>query len=58
MQVNNYGFRLITDENKNGRYDTGNYYKHRQPETILTIAPQALRANWELELTNITRKGK
>ena len=56
LQVTNYGFRLITDDNRNRKYDTGNYYEHRQPETIVTIAPQALRANWELELTNETSK--
>jgi 5-hydroxyisourate hydrolase-like protein (transthyretin family) len=58
MIPNNYGFRLITDDNKNGLYDTGNYYERRQPENIQTVAPQALRANWELELTNESKKGK
>jgi predicted secreted protein len=58
LQTTNYGFCLITDDNKNGKYDTGNYYEHRQPENILTVIPQTLRANWELELTNDSGRGK
>jgi Bacterial Ig-like domain len=58
LQVTNYGFRLITDDNNNKKYDTGNYYEHRQPENIVTVAPQTLRANWELELTNTSNKTK
>ncbi len=46
----NYGVTLIVDDNKNGVWDTGDYYKHRQPEKQQIIAPQALKANWELEL--------
>jgi hypothetical protein len=39
------------DTNKNGQYDTGDYYNKRQPETILQYAKEiTVRANWDLEL--------
>jgi uncharacterized protein (DUF2141 family) len=47
----NYGMILIEDDNNNGVWDTGDYYKHRQPEKQQVIPAQALRANWELELS-------
>jgi hypothetical protein len=47
-----YGFKAIYDPNNNGRWDTGNYLKHRQPEKIyLWGKPQQLRSNWDWEQT-------
>ena len=45
-----YILRVIIDENKNGVWDTGNYLKSVQPETVLYY-PEVieLRANWEIE---------
>ncbi len=54
--VGSYGLMLITDDNKNGVWDTGDYFKHRQPEHQQIVAPQTLKANWELELS-ITPSG-
>jgi uncharacterized protein (DUF2141 family) len=44
-----YIARLVEDRNRNGRWDTGDYFAHRQPELIFSKKLEALRANWELE---------
>lgn len=48
LDPNNYGVRIIFDENENGKWDTGNYLKKLQPEPI-TYYPDLIeiRANWE-----------
>lgn len=46
-----YTIRLIEDRNGNGRWDTGDYYAHRQPERIFIKKLDPLRANWEVETT-------
>lgn len=46
-----YTARLIEDQNRNGRWDTGDYFAHRQPEPVFTKKLDQLRANWELEVT-------
>ncbi len=46
-----YTARLIEDRNRNDRWDTGDYFAHRQPEPVFTKKLDALRANWELEVT-------
>ncbi len=46
-----YTIQLIEDRNGNGRWDTGDYYAHRQPEKIFTKKLEPLRANWEVEAT-------
>jgi hypothetical protein len=48
----NYSFRLIFDENNNGKWDTGSYFENRQPEKILNYSkPLSLRSNWEVNET-------
>lgn len=42
--------RVIHDANRNGRWDTGDYYLHRQPEANFTKKIEGLRANWELSV--------
>lgn len=44
-----YTILLIEDENGNGRWDTGNYFNHVQPERIFTKKLESLRANWVVE---------
>jgi len=45
-----YKLKAILDENKNGRWDTGNYMMHRQAEKILVLnAELDVRANWLTE---------
>jgi uncharacterized protein (DUF2141 family) len=48
----NYYVRIIYDENENGKWDTGNFLKRRQPEEVVYF-PKLLdiRANWTLNET-------
>ena len=46
-----YMVRLITDENKNGKWDTGAYLSRRQPERIFDSKVIKVRANWDNEMT-------
>ncbi|MDO9255768.1 MAG: Ig-like domain-containing protein [Bacteroidales bacterium] len=45
-----YGFKAILDVNGNGKWDTGNFIKKIQPESVL-IHPKIfeVKSNWELE---------
>ncbi len=48
-----YRLRIIIDENKNGKWDAGNFYKMSEPERIILFKSEEgkysfpLRANWE-----------
>lgn len=45
-----YYIRLVLDENNNGIWDTGNFYKKRQPEQVLYYKQGiSIRANMEVE---------
>ncbi len=46
LKPERYTLKVIVDENKNSIWDSGNYYKHRQPEKIYTKQLEALRPNW------------
>lgn len=50
LKPGSYNIRLIVDENRNGRWDAGNYFEKRQPEEILAY-PQVIniRAGWDTE---------
>jgi hypothetical protein len=44
----NYTFRIIVDNNKNGKWDTGDLLGKRQPEEVFPAAGQVLlKAGWE-----------
>lgn len=44
-----YYIRCVLDKNKNGKWDTGNLLKGRQPEEIIYFKDDInLKANWEL----------
>lgn len=43
-----YKLKIITDQNRNGKWDTGNYNQQLQPEPILIQELEQLRANWDL----------
>ncbi len=47
-----YKIKMIRDSNKNGKWDTGNYLKHIQPEGI-EFYPEdiTVRANWDVEVS-------
>lgn len=45
-----YSARCFRDENGNGIWDSGDYEKSIQPETMLRfLVPQKVRANWDIE---------
>ena len=45
-----YKIKVILDKNKNGRWDTGDYYKNLQPEPVYYLPTVIeIRSNWELE---------
>jgi hypothetical protein len=51
LRPGNYSLKLVEDMNNNGRWDTGNYLEHRQPEKIYNYAEEiVLRANWDLDV--------
>jgi hypothetical protein len=44
-----YTARLILDTNGNGKWDTGRYIKHIQPERVIPFTKEInLKANWEM----------
>ena len=48
--VGKYYVRIIYDDNKNGKWDSGNVKKRIQPENIWVYPKQiTLRSNWEAE---------
>lgn len=57
MPASTYGIRIIKDENGNGKWDTGSYWKRLQPEyaTFLHPAPDKenveLKVGWDVELS-------
>ncbi len=50
LEPGKYQLVAIEDRNGNGRYDTGDYWKHRQPERMAEKVPEELRPNWEVEV--------
>jgi hypothetical protein len=47
-----YRIKAITDENNNGRWDTGNYLRNKQPEDVLFFNETiTIRANWFVDQT-------
>lgn len=50
LQPMEYRFRMIYDENNNGKWDTGNYMEGRQPERVVYFPEKMnVRSNWDLE---------
>lgn len=51
LEPGKYKFKVIVDKNKNGKWDTGNFFKKHQPEAVFYYPKTAdVRANWEVEL--------
>jgi len=51
-----YSVRIVVDENKNGKWDTGNFLKKQQPETVQYFDKEiVIRANWEENETFILK---
>jgi uncharacterized protein (DUF2141 family) len=50
LQPKSYRIKVIRDENKNGKWDTGNYLKKKQPEKVFYYKQNiTVRANWDVE---------
>ena len=46
-----YRLKLIYDDNKNGKWDSGNYLQHLQPEKVIYNSELInIRSNWDAEL--------
>jgi uncharacterized protein (DUF2141 family) len=46
-----YRLKLIADENKNGKWDSGNYLQHKQPERVIYyINPVKMRSGWDMDV--------
>ena len=46
-----YMIRILIDENENGKWDTGNYAEHIQPEQFIYYMGKInVRANWEIKV--------
>ncbi len=46
-----YEVEIIEDLDGNGKWTTGNYDEHRQPERLFRESLEQLRANWELDVS-------
>ena len=45
-----YEIRILFDNNKNGKWDPGNYEKKIQPEKVISLAQKlSIRADWDNE---------
>lgn len=52
MQPGDYTFRYIIDENKDGRWTTGDIFKGIPAEQMIWFEePTTVRANWDIEVT-------
>lgn len=51
LKPGNYGMRIIRDENKNGKWDPGNFFTKKQPEKVIPYSAEiVLKAGWENEI--------
>lgn len=51
LGASTFALRLVFDENKNGKWDTGHYLRRQQPERV-KVYPENVqsRLNWEVEI--------
>jgi hypothetical protein len=50
LPAGEYSFRITEDRNNNLRWDTGDYWKHRQPERIFFyLGAITIRENWDVD---------
>ena len=51
MDPGEYEIRILFDDNKNGKWDPGNYKEKRQPEKAVTLEKKiTIKANWDNEV--------
>jgi uncharacterized protein (DUF2141 family) len=52
LQPNMFTIRIIYDENKNGKWDTGSFLQRKQPEKVYYFPTEIdVRANWDVDQT-------
>ena len=51
LRPGNYTLVVIHDRNHNKRWDPVDYLKKREPEAIMQLQMEQLRANWDLDVT-------
>jgi len=51
IELGNYSVNIIKDNNKNGKWDTGNYDRKSQPESVFTRTLKEVIAGWDVEST-------
>lgn len=52
LEPGDYYIKLFIDKNRNGKWDTGNYFKNLQPEQVFYYPKKlTLIKNWEIEET-------
>ncbi|MFT4533702.1 MAG: hypothetical protein ACI9P5_001053 [Saprospiraceae bacterium] len=56
LPVSTYNVHLIKDENRDGKWTTGDYWAGKQPELLKKFELEKLRENWDLE-ANISWDG-
>ena len=50
LKPGSYLLKAIYDQNNNGKWDTGKYIKHQQPEKVIYFPDKiTIRANWDVE---------
>jgi len=50
LRPGEYKIKAVTDKNRNGKWDTGDYLKKRQPERVYFMSEAVkIRANWDVE---------
>ncbi len=56
LRSGSYTFKVIHDENQNGRWDVGDLKTRQQPERVdIYSSPSKIRANWEVEVQLIPK---
>jgi hypothetical protein len=51
LEPSRYLLKMVADTNRNGKWDTGDYWRRIQPEKVLSLPnPVTIRANWEEEV--------
>jgi len=50
LETEKYVVRVIEDDNKNGKWDSGNYLQRQKPEKIYTKSVTEMRPDWDVEV--------
>lgn len=52
FHTGDYEIRILYDRNRNGKWDSGNYWERKQPEKIISSGKKnTIRPNWDNEIT-------